>query len=61
MEDGSSRVNLEVYRQIFPRCVQRNSSYLSGLHFIQQQDNDPEHCLRNQSIHQWEKVVKFWT
>ena len=41
--DGCSRMNSEVYRNILSAYVQENASKLIGQHFTMQQDNDPTH------------------
>lgn len=41
--DGSSRMNSEVYRNILSAQIQPNASKLIGRRFIMQQDNDPKH------------------
>ena len=41
--DGSSRTNLEVYKNILSANLWRNASNLIGRKFIMQQDNDPKH------------------
>ncbi len=42
-DDGSSRMNSEVYRNILSANLQRNAFKLIGRKFIMQQDNDPKH------------------
>lgn len=41
--DGSSKVNAEVYRNILSATWQRNAFKIIGGIFIVQQDNDPKH------------------
>ena len=50
-DDGSSRMNSEVYRNILSANLRRNAFKLIGRRFIMQQDNDQQ----NQGLHQREK------
>ncbi|MEE6525044.1 hypothetical protein FKM82_024826 [Ascaphus truei] len=45
-EDGSSRMNSEVYRDILSAQIQPNSAKLIGRRFILQMDNDPKHTAK---------------
>ena len=42
-QDGSSRINSEVYKNILSANLWRNVSKLVGRNFIMQQDKDPKH------------------
>ena len=42
-DDGRSRMNSEVYRNVLSAKLRRNASKLIGRNFIMQQDNDPKH------------------
>ena len=41
--DGSSRMNSEVYRNILSAIVQENAYIINGRHLTMQQDNDPKY------------------
>uniref|UniRef100_A0A3B1IQX0 Transposase Tc1-like domain-containing protein n=1 Tax=Astyanax mexicanus TaxID=7994 RepID=A0A3B1IQX0_ASTMX len=45
-DDGSSKINSEVYRQVLSANVRRNATKLIGRSFILQQDNDPKHTAK---------------
>ena len=44
-DDGSSRMNSEVYRNTLSASLRRNALKLMGRKFIMQQDNDPKHTV----------------
>ena len=43
--DGSSRMNSEIYRNVWSADVQENASNLTGRRFTMQQNNDPKHTV----------------
>lgn len=49
-DDGNSRMNSKVYRNILSANVRRNASKLIGRSFIMQQDNDPKHTANKTKV-----------
>ena len=45
-QDGNSKMNSEVYRNILSANLKKNATKLIGRSFIMQQDNDPKHTAK---------------
>lgn len=51
--DGSSRMNLEVYRAKLSASIQLNAAKVIGLRFTADMNNDPKHKAKTTKDLQW--------